>query len=163
MLRLEETHQRDIQEVREDVTALTDRVSTVEASFAVLEGRVAALEQTRDVQQDQTTTLQLHLEEIKDWSRRNNLRLWGLPEATGMESLEETAVAIFRKLLGTPSATIERDRIHRALGPRSRQTWGVESTATPRRKASSMEHGSRWRWTLTEFPSGSYPTCPGRL
>lgn len=50
---------------------------------------------------------------MEDRSHRNNLRLRGLPEATGPEDLADTAVAIFRSLPG-----IELDRIHRALGPK---------------------------------------------
>lgn len=56
---------------------------------------------------------------MEDRSRRNNLRLRGLPEATGLEDLADMAVAIFRSLPGIElPERIELDRIHRALGPK---------------------------------------------
>lgn len=60
------------------------------------------------------------LKTLEDRSRRNNLRLWGLPEATGTEVPSERAVAIFCRITGDSLPTnLEFDRIHRALGPRS--------------------------------------------
>ncbi|KAM5171847.1 olfactory receptor 1E16-like [Mantella aurantiaca] len=56
----------------------------------------------------------------EDRNRRNNLRLRGIPEATGAENLEATILAIFNIVLGTPPANpITLDRAHRAIGPRS--------------------------------------------
>lgn len=63
---------------------------------------------------------QLCQEDMEDRSRRNNLRLRGLPEATGTEDLSATALAIFRSIDGVVLPThVTIDRIHRALGPRS--------------------------------------------
>lgn len=57
---------------------------------------------------------------MEDWSRRNNLQLRGLQEATGAEDLSDTALAIFRSIDGVElPAHVSIDRIHRALGPRS--------------------------------------------
>lgn len=77
---------------------------------------MAALERSRISQADTAADLQLHLE---DRSRRNNLGLMGLPEATGTEDLQVTVSAIFRMVLKSPQLTVEMDRVHRALGPRS--------------------------------------------
>lgn len=63
--------------------------------------------------------MQLHLEELEDHSRRNNLGLQGLPKATGQEDLAETVTAIFHRILVTPPPTLEIDRVHCTLGPRS--------------------------------------------
>lgn len=114
ILRLEETHRRDIQEVREDVTNLTDRVASGEAAFSDLTSRVAALEQTHDTHRDMSVALQLHVE---DQSHRNNLQLRGLPEASGAEDLSAMAVEIFHRVLESPSEVLVMDRIHRALNP----------------------------------------------
>lgn len=72
-----------MQEMREDVTNLPDKVTAREASFSTMERRVEALEQSRDT----VIALQLHLEDIEDRSRCNNLRLHGLLEAMGTENL----------------------------------------------------------------------------
>lgn len=89
ILHLEETHHHNIQEVREDVSNIADRVTVGEASFSTLEYRVAALAQSRDYHRDTAIALQLHLEDIEDRSRRNNLRLCGIPEGTDTENLGE--------------------------------------------------------------------------
>lgn len=64
-----------------------------------------------------TVSLQLHLEDVEDQSRHNNLRLWGLLETTGAEDLAATAMAIFRIVAGVHLPMwVELDQIHRALG-----------------------------------------------
>lgn len=88
--------------------------------MSTLEQQVYALESLQDSHVDATVALQLHMEDMEDRSRRNNLWLRGLPEATGMEDLSETAAAIFRKVAGNSLPTsLEFEWIHRALGPRS--------------------------------------------
>lgn len=77
------------------------------------------LEQSRDSHCETIIALQLHLEDTKDRSRRNNLQLRGLPEAMSAEDLGETVAAIFLKVLETPPVMLELDRVHRALGSRS--------------------------------------------
>lgn len=119
ILRLEETHRRNMQEVRGEVSTLAVRVTTGEASVSALEGRVSALEQARDQQRESAIALQLHLENIKDRSRRNNLWLRGIPKGTESESFRETVREIVRTVLEDPEIAIELDRVHRALGPRS--------------------------------------------
>lgn len=118
ILRLVDAHHQDIQAVRTDVQAISDRVSTGETSLSALEHRAAALEGSQETQMDTAMALQLHLEDLKDRSRRNNLRLRGLPEATGTENLADTVTAVFHKILASPQSSLELDRIHRALGPK---------------------------------------------
>lgn len=81
--RIEEAHSHDIQEVKEEVQSLAIRVETGETSVTSLEHRMSALENAQATQMATAVDLQLHLEDLEDRSRRNNLRLWGLPEATG--------------------------------------------------------------------------------
>lgn len=69
--------------------------------------------------------LQLHMEDLEDWSQRNNVRISRLPEATAAENLHATVLGIFSQLLGDvplqyrifPPEEVDRD--HRTLGPRS--------------------------------------------
>lgn len=118
ILRLEETHRRDIQEVRGEVSSLSERVTLGEMAVSSLEDRVSALEQAQDSHKDSAISLQLHLEEIEDRSRRNNLRLRGIPEAVGSDQLAETVKEIFRTALDESGTEIELNRVHRTLGPR---------------------------------------------
>lgn len=75
ILRLEETHRRDIQEVGGEVSNLTDRVATGKVSINSLESRESEQEQARDQHHDNAVALQLHLEDIENQSRHNNLQL----------------------------------------------------------------------------------------
>lgn len=117
ILRLEETHRRDIQEVRGEDSILTDWVTTGEESVTSLEARVLPLEQTWDQHRETAISLQLHLENVEDQSRRNNLRLRGIPESADVENIGAKMTEIFRGVLGDPEAVIKLDRAHRALGP----------------------------------------------
>lgn len=73
ILRIEEAHSRDLREVRTELHSLTDRVTTGETSLSSLESRVLALESVQDSQSVGAQEMQLHLEEMEDRSRRNNL------------------------------------------------------------------------------------------
>lgn len=73
ILRLEETHRRDIQEVRGEVSNLAERMGAGEASVTSLETQVSELKGSRDQHRDTAVALQLHVEDIEDRSRRNNL------------------------------------------------------------------------------------------
>lgn len=116
---VEATHRKEMQAVRAEVNTLTTRMEVGENSLAALERRVIVVEGKQDAQTEALQEQALRLEEMEDRSRRNNLRLRGLPEATGPEDLEDTAVAIFRSLPGTDLPEhVEIDRIHCALGPK---------------------------------------------
>lgn len=117
---VEATHRTEMKAVRAEVSALATRMKSGESSLTALEHRMTLLEDTQDAQTEALQDQWLRLEEMEDRSRRNNLRLRGLPEATGPEDLADTAVAIFRSLPGIDlPEQIELDRIHRALGPKS--------------------------------------------
>lgn len=72
-----------------------------------MESRVQALERARASYTEEAQEMQLHLEELEDRSHRNNLRLRGIPEATGSEDLAETVTAIFIRLMESPPPTLE--------------------------------------------------------
>lgn len=85
----------------------------------MLELQVAGLERARDQHRDTAVALQLHLEDVEDRRRCNNLRLWGIPESVDTETLDEKLQELFHAVLEEPAGVIEVDRAHRALGPRS--------------------------------------------
>lgn len=119
ILRIEEAHNKAIQEVREDLHTVENRVTSGENRISTLEERMQAMEQSHQAHSLEAQEMQLHLEEMEDRSRRNNLRLRGIPEATGQEDLAATATAIFQSLLDNPPPHLEIDRVHRTLGPKS--------------------------------------------
>lgn len=119
ILKLEETHRRDFQEVKAEVFTLADRVLSGEASFTALERQVASLERAGDQHRDTAVALQLHLEDVEDRGCRNNLRLRGIPESVDAKALDGRLQELFREVLEEPAAVIEVDRAHRALDPRA--------------------------------------------
>lgn len=84
VLSLEIAHHRDLSSKQTCSCFLTGS-PRAKTSLSSLENRVSQLEQTQSLQASHVTTL--HMEELEDWSRCNNLRLRGIPEATGQESL----------------------------------------------------------------------------
>lgn len=117
ILRLEETHRREIQEVKGVVSTLTDGVASGEVSMTSLETRVSELERARDQHRDTAVSLEMHLEDIEDRSHRNNLRLRGIPEASEAKNVSEAVRVIFWTVLDDPEADVVLDKAHRALGP----------------------------------------------
>lgn len=118
MSRLEEQHRRDFHELRTEVHTLDDRVGKGEMEMSALELLVSQLEKSQAVFQDRLAEAQLQAEDLKNRSRWNN-RIWGLPEATGPENLQETITAVFRQLVGMDApASLEFDRVHCTLGPK---------------------------------------------
>lgn len=116
--RLEEQHRKALQEVKQDLQSLTTRMTMGESSLVAMEQRVTSLESLQDAHMDAAITLQLHMEDMEDRSRCNNLWLWGLPEATGPEDLAASALEIFLRLSDDPfPANLELDQIHRVLSP----------------------------------------------
>lgn len=120
MERIEENHRHELQQLTREVRSVADRVTAGETAASALELRVNALKSAQDSHSHAAIDLQLHLEGMEDRSRRNNLQLRGLPEATGAEDLLATAIAIFRQIAGAAiPESLQIDRIHMALGPRS--------------------------------------------
>lgn len=108
---------RDIHSVRADVELLSERFSTGETSISFQERCASQLEQAQSTQAAQVTSLQLHMEELEDRSRHNNLRLRGIPEATVLEICRQTSTSIapqdleFDRALATQIQNRPRDII----------------------------------------------------
>lgn len=116
-MRMEEQHRRDFQELRSEVNVLDDRLSKEEFEMSALELRVTHLEREHTTFQGHQAGVQLHAEDLENQSRRIHLHIWGLPEATGPENLQDTIQVILLRVLDTDAPTsLEFDRVHRALG-----------------------------------------------
>lgn len=93
---VETTHRKEICTVKQEVQSL----SVGETSLSMLDRKVATIEATKRSQTEASVGLQLHMEEMQDRSRRNNLRHRSLPEATGPTDLVDTVTDIFRRVGG---------------------------------------------------------------
>lgn len=115
--KVEAVHRKELKAVKADVQAFSTRLPSGEAKLSTLDHRMTAIEALQNSHNEALVSQQLHAEDLEDRSRRNNLQLRGLPEATGVEVLTDTAIAIFRSIAG--AERVELDCIHRALGPKS--------------------------------------------
>lgn len=98
--RVEASHKKETWSVKQEVQSLNTRLTAGESSLLTLEQRLTTLESQQKVQAESAVELQLRMEEFEDRSRRNNLRLRGLPVATGPTDLLATVTDIFRKVAG---------------------------------------------------------------
>lgn len=114
---IKDTLSAAIAELRVDICALNDRVSTTER---VLDDHDLVLQ--RSTRKIDAHTLQLrevnrHLEDLENRSCRHNLHVWGMPEEVEGERMPQAVVSLFNSVLGRPSsATISFERIQRARG-----------------------------------------------
>lgn len=116
--RLEEAHQKEIREVKKDIQTLTTRLINEEASIATIKEILTVLELTRDTQKEIEEVIQLQLEDLENWNRRNNLQ--GVAESITGEKLIDSVKEIFKQVLGDKYPEhLEIDRIHRAFGYRN--------------------------------------------
>ncbi|XP_066460937.1 zinc finger protein 268-like [Eleutherodactylus coqui] len=116
--RIEEKHDKAIATVSHSVQALTERVTALEENPEVSSTDFQQLTLVVEKQQKQLRDLTFHLDDIENRGRRNSL-----PEDIPPDTLHECVTAIFNKLLQRPEdRAIELDRVHRALGGRTRSS-----------------------------------------
>ncbi|PIO28748.1 hypothetical protein AB205_0221580 [Aquarana catesbeiana] len=110
---------RELHDLRQQVDTVDERVTVLESSASTSDARIAAMEQEQRGFRRHLVDIQLKLDDGENRSRRNNLRLRGIPEATMGSDLRATVVAILNQVLGKPpAAELELDRVHRIPGPR---------------------------------------------
>lgn len=112
---------RELHDLRQKVDTVEERVTVLETSTTTVDARISNLETEHWAFRRHLVEVQLRLDDGKNRSRRNNLRLRGLPEATMGPDLR-VSVAILNQILGKAlTAELELDRVHRIPGPRAPQ------------------------------------------
>ncbi|CAH2220113.1 Hypothetical predicted protein [Pelobates cultripes] len=91
--------------LRSDLTALEQRVEEMETTAHGCEEQHRATEVAVTRQGNMPLTLRRQVEDLKNRSRRNNIRVRGLPE-TGTEPLQATLIDLFRQLLGVQARDV---------------------------------------------------------
>lgn len=120
---VKDTCRTEIASIRQDLTAIADRVDALETAHDSTRSYVAELQTHSSVQATALKETRRHLEDLDNRGRRNNIRIRGLPEAEGREDLQLILESIFNKLRDVPLTTpIKLDRVHRALRPKSAST-----------------------------------------
>lgn len=118
--RVERALKEDIVQLQADTTHLGGRLEALEQKFEEALPVISNLQAACSAQGHQIEALLCQLDDAENRSRRANIRVRGLPEATGPRDIVPTLEGIFREILGLPNTTaIEIDRAHRALRPPS--------------------------------------------
>lgn len=114
--RVEKAFRQNIEQLKVDTTHLGSRLETLEQK---VEDTIPAITQLRDkcmAQDQRIETLISQLDDYENRSRRSNIRIRGLPEATAAKDIVPTLQGIFREILGLyPTEAVQIDKAHRAL------------------------------------------------
>lgn len=89
----------ELELVRGELQILAERVTDGESAYQSLEQLVSILERYSYTQKETSVALQLQLEDLEDRSRRNDVRLRGIPEASDQENLQDMVKSIFENIL----------------------------------------------------------------
>ncbi|CAH2292600.1 Hypothetical predicted protein [Pelobates cultripes] len=115
----------DLHTIVQEVKSTRTEIVSLRTFLSDLEGRVTALESAGPVPQQthkhdrQLMDLRLHVEDLDNRSRRNNIRVRGLRETAGSENLRETLTPLFNIILNRPpEACLYIDKAHCALRPK---------------------------------------------
>lgn len=117
---LERSIKKEIAAVRTDMSHILARVEETEQRQETNEHAITELQDTvKQLALAHRANL-YKLEDLENRSRRNNLRIRGLPEATRDSDLEATIRGVLNMILGRAATeSLRFDRIHRALRPRN--------------------------------------------
>lgn len=107
--------QTDINRLRHDMDRVKDRTSEAERRVGEVEDLARATDTTVQALQQQVKTLQARAEDAENRSRRNNVRILGLPERAEGSKPELFAEQLIREVLSpiTLSASFVIERAHR--------------------------------------------------
>lgn len=117
--RLEHFVKKELTAVQESVAKMADKLMGMEAEVLAMKQKVESIEDSTKTQQGHIMGLALKMLDMENRSRRNNIRLRGIPESVGGDALWNTVTAILNSYLGRPAQdSLELDRVHRAPGSR---------------------------------------------
>lgn len=167
--RLETSLRGDIQKVKQSISALESKVTTLSTEQFFVQQCLTSLEETCSGYQQKLSCMCLQHDDLENRHRRNNIKLRGIPEAVETTDLRATVIGIFNDLLGKPaSSPIELDRVHRinipSQGERSqpRDVLCRVCIFTTSKKRSCVELGTEALSNSMELLYTFFPTCPAR-
>ncbi|CAH2276168.1 Hypothetical predicted protein [Pelobates cultripes] len=108
--------ERHVRALKTDIEALSRRTHQAETRLTVLAETSSSHSQDLTYLHGKIATLEEELEDLNNRSRRNNIRVRGLPETVTHEALHSTITDLFGSLLPEASeGDLAMDRVHRAL------------------------------------------------
>ncbi|CAH2285546.1 Hypothetical predicted protein [Pelobates cultripes] len=120
LTKLESSVQDQLSKMTSEVKQISNRVGDLEEDRDQILDRLLQLEQGQESRDTKLLYNMKNTEDLDNRSRRNNIRIRGLPEAQGTnEDLQIVLQSLFNRMLQRPEDThILLDRAHRALRPK---------------------------------------------
>lgn len=117
--RLESSYKSEIQTLKTSLTDTQNKIMDMDTKIVNLDQKMILLEEKK-IEHDRYLSYIINItDNLENRSRRNNIRVRGLPETVNVENLRKTLQNIFNSLLERPGETeIEIDRVHRIQGPK---------------------------------------------
>lgn len=114
---------KKLQETTKELAATTARVEEAEQRIAEIEEWDTEVKEALALMMESQETLRAKLTELEARSRRNNLRIHGVPEGSEGPDLIEFVTKLIRAQIGPPVAetNLGIQRCHRALAPKPQE------------------------------------------
>lgn len=111
--------EQTLQEVQSSQRELLEKVETVEEQVLDHESRITCLEKTVSGLKDENNALKLKVDDLEGRSRRNNIKIIGIPEHEEGGNPTDFVEALLPKLFGEDNfqSPVVIDRAHRVLRP----------------------------------------------
>lgn len=111
--------EQTLQAVQSCQAETLQKMESIEEQLSEQDGRICSLEKTVSSLKDENHTLKLKLDDLEGRSRRNNIKIIGIPEQEEGGNPTEFVEALIPKLLGEENfhSSVIIDRAHRTLQP----------------------------------------------
>lgn len=121
--RLESSYRSEIQTLKSALVDTQNKIEGLDTNLDVINQKISKLEEKNQEYDRYLKHIINNTDELENRSRRNNIRVRGLPESVKIENLKKVLQDVFNSLLKQPnSAEIEIDRAHRIQSPKEIDT-----------------------------------------
>lgn len=118
--RLEQFVEHKVSNVQEEVAKLGNKLSVMEEDLKNARSTMISIGESTQETRNIVVNLAMQVLDLENRSRRDNVRLRGIPETVGADIFEATVTSIFNYYLSRPlEEPIKIDRLHRALATRN--------------------------------------------
>lgn len=112
--RLESSYRAEIQTLKSSLMDTQNKIGDLDTNMVVIDQKISNLKEKNQDYDRYLKHIINSTDELENRSRRNNIRVRGLPESVNTENLKKVLQDIFNSLLKQPnSVEIEIDRAHR--------------------------------------------------
>lgn len=112
----------ELSEIKTDMRHIASRIEAIEESTTLLTNHSEHMEKVVQSQSREIYKLKMQLDDLENRSRRNNIRIKGLPESVQDKDIHSVLTQLFNELLQQDGATdLHIERAHRVYRPKNIQ------------------------------------------